>query len=91
MFETLNTVRGYGLVAKSLSHLETLVTPWAPLSMGFSRQEYWSGLPFLSLEDLPDPRIEPWAPALQGDCLPSESPGKPTSIFIKPLCPIRNY
>ena len=46
------------------------MTPWivasqAPLSMEFSRQEYWSGLPFLSPGDLPDPGIEPWSPALQ--------------------------
>ena len=77
MFETLNTVRGYGLVAKSLSHLETLVTPWAPLSMGFSRQEYWSGLPFPSPGYLPNPGIEPWSHALQADSLPTELPGKP--------------
>ena len=37
----------------------------SPLSMGFSRQEYWSGLPFPSPEDLPDPGIEPWSPVLQ--------------------------
>ena len=56
-------------------------TPWtvalqAPLSMGFRRQEYWSGLPFLSLGDLPNPGIEPRSPALQADALPSEPPGK---------------
>jgi len=45
--------------------------------MGFSRQEYWSGLPFPSPGDLPDPRIEPGSPALQADVLPSELPGKP--------------
>ena len=45
--------------------------------MGFSRQEYWSGLPFPSPGDLPDPEIEPRAPALQADALPSESPGNP--------------
>ena len=48
------------------------INPWtaayqAPLSMGFSRQEYWSGLPFPSPGDLPDPRIEPGSPALQAD------------------------
>ena len=42
-----------------------------------SRQEYWSGLPFPSPGDLPDPRIEPWSPALQADALTSEPPGKP--------------
>ena len=44
--------------------------------MGFSKQEYWSGLPFPSPGDLPDPRIEPRSPALQADSLPSEPPGK---------------
>ena len=60
----------------------TLVTPWtvayqAPPFMEFSRQEYWSGLPFPSLEDLPNPGIEPRSFALQADSLPSEPPGKP--------------
>jgi len=49
----------------------------APLSMGFSRQEYWSGLPFPSPGDLPNPGIEPRPPAWQTDSLPSEPPGKP--------------
>ena len=49
----------------------------ALLSMKFSRQEYWSGLPFLSLGDLPNPGIKPGSPALQADALPSEPPGKP--------------
>ena len=57
------------------------MTPWAvahqaPLFMKFSRQEYWSGLPFPSPGDLPDLGIEPGSPALQADCLPSELPGK---------------
>ena len=56
-------------------------TPWtvayqAPPSMGFSRQEYWRGLPFLSPEDLPDPGIKPRSPALQAGALPSEPRGK---------------
>ena len=59
------------------------VTPWTvthhvPLSMGFSRQEYWSGLPFPPPGDLPDPGIEPGSPALQPDSLLSEPPGKQT-------------
>ena len=54
---------------KSLSHVQLFVTPWTvtyqdPLSMGFSRQEYWSGLPFPSPGDLPDPGIESGSPAL---------------------------
>ena len=48
----------------------------APPPMGFSRQEYWSGLPFPSPGDLPDPGIEPRSPALQADALSSEPPGK---------------
>ena len=67
---------------KSLSRVRLFVTLWtvayqALPSMGFSRQEYWSGLPFPSPEDLPDPRIEPGSPALQADTLTSERPGKP--------------
>jgi len=49
------------------------------LSMGFSRQEYWSGLPFPPLGGFPDPGIEPASPTLQADSLPSELPGKPTT------------
>ena len=60
----------------------TLVTPWTvahkvPLSMGFSRQEYWSGLPFPSSGNLPDPGIEPMSSALQADSLLTELGGKP--------------
>ena len=66
---------------KSLSRVRLFVTPWtaiyqAPLSMGFSRQEYWSGLPFPSPGDPLDPGIEPGSPTLQVDALPSEPPGK---------------
>ena len=55
----------------------TLRTPWtvifqAPLSMGFSRQEYWSGVPFPSPRDLPDPGKETGSPALQADSLQTE-------------------
>jgi len=62
------------------------VTPWtiafqAPLSIGFSRQEYWSGLPFPSPGDLPDPGIEPRSPALQAESLPTEVRGKPNKNF----------
>ena len=71
---------------KLLSSVRLFVTPWivayqAPPSMGFSRQEYWSGLPFPSPGDLPDPRIEPWSPALQADTLTSEPPGKPLVLI----------
>ena len=65
--------------AKSLQLCLTVtlwtVTHQAPLSMAFSRQEYWSGLPFPSPEGLPDPETEPGFPALQADSLPSELPG----------------
>ena len=65
---------------KSLSRFQLFVTPWtiayqAPPSMGFSRQEYWSELPFPSQGDLPNPEIEPRSPSLQADALPSEPPG----------------
>ena len=68
----------------SLSRVQLFVAPWTvahqtPLSIGFSRQEHWSGLPFLSPGDLPNPGIEAGSPALQADSLPSEPPGKPTS------------
>ena len=62
---------------KSLSRVQLFATLWtvahqATLSMGFSRQEYWSGLPFPSPGDLPDPGIKPRSPALQADALTSE-------------------
>ena len=67
------------------SHVQLFVTPWsvvsqAPLSKGFSWQEYWSGLPCPSPGDLPDPGIEPISPAsnaLKLNSLPTEPPGKP--------------
>ena len=69
-------------MVKLLSHVRLFATPWtvahqAPPSMEFSRQEYWSGLPFPSPGDLPDPGIEPGSPTLQADALLSEPPGKP--------------
>ena len=62
---------------KSLSRVQLFATPWtvayqASPSMGFSRQEYWSGLPFPSPGDLPDPGIEPRSPTMRADALPSE-------------------
>ena len=67
---------------RSFSHVRLFATSWivahqAPLSMGFSRQEYWSGLPFPSPGDLLDPGIKLRSPALQADALTSEPPGKP--------------
>ena len=72
---------------KSLSHVRLFATPWpvahqAPVSMRFSRQEYWSGLPFPSPGDLPNPRIKPRSPALQADALTSEPLQKDKQITI---------
>ena len=69
---------------KSLSRVQLFATPWtvahqAPLSMGFSRQEYWSGLPLPSPEDLPNPGIEPTTSPLK------EPPdAEPPEMFLKP-------
>ena len=70
---------------KLLSHVQPSVTQWtvayqAALSMGFSRQEYWSRLPFPSPEDLPNPGIEPLSSALAGGFFTTEPPGKPSMI-----------
>ena len=67
---------------KLLSRVRLFATPWtvayqASPSMGFPRQEYWSGLPFPSPGDLPDPGIEHRSPTLEADTLTSEPPGKP--------------
>ena len=69
-----------------LTHVRLFVTPWnvpchTPLSMGFSRQEYWSGLPFASPGDLPDPGIEPAPPALAGGFFTTTLPGKPNIAY----------
>ena len=82
-----------GVVCMALSHLVvsvSFVTPWtvarqAPLSMGFSRQEYWSGLPCPPPADLPNPGIEPRTPALQVDSLLSKPPGKPKKTGVGSL------
>ena len=77
----------------------TLEDPWgiasqAPLSMEFSRQEYWHGLPCPSPGELPNPGIKPGSPAMQADSLPSEPPGKPISndkklLLSLPLLPLK--
>ena len=77
-------------MCESLSRVHLFVTPWtvahqAPLSMESSRQEYWSGLPFLPPGDLPNPGIKPESLALQADSLPSEPPGSPTLTEITDL------
>ena len=73
---------------KLLSRVRLFATPWSvahqvPPSMGFSRQEYYSGLPFPSPGDLPDPGIKPRSPTLEADTLTSEPPGKP---FVVSAC-----
>ena len=75
---------------KSLSRVQLFATPWmvayqAPQSMGFSRQEYWSGLPFPSPGDLPKPGIKPRSPVLQTHALPSKPPGKPNGKEKSPI------
>ena len=70
----------------SLSHIQFFATPWtvaykAPPTRLFSRQEYWSGLPFPSPGDLPNPGVESRSLALQAEALPSELPGKPPSPY----------
>ena len=74
--------------AQSLSHVPLLVTLWSvarqtPLSMEFSRQEHWSGLPFPSLGGLPNPGIKPASPALAGGFFTTVSPGSPPALGIK--------
>ena len=76
-------------VLSCFSHVQLFTTLWtvahqAPLSMGFPKQEYWSGLPFPSPGDLPDPGIEPRFPALQADSLLSELQGK-TGLFTNQM------
>ena len=80
--------------AQSLSHVRLCdpmdcIAHQAPLSMGFPKQEYWSGLPLPSSGDLPDPRIYPGSPALRADSLLSEPPGKCVVIWpvaVRWLC-----
>ena len=70
-----------------LSYVQLFATPWtvacqAPLSLGFSRQGYWSRLPFPSPRDLPNPGIEPSSPALAGGFFTTELPGKPIDYVL---------
>ena len=72
------------------AQLSNFLTPWtlahqAPLSTGFSRQEYWNGLPCPPPGDHPNPGIKPWFPTLQTDPLPSEPPGKPKNTGVGSL------
>ena len=76
---------------KSVSHsvMSDSLRPYG-LSMEFSRQEYWSGLPLPSPRNLPDPGIKPRSPALQADSLLSEVPGKP-HLFTSSCCFFQHY
>ena len=79
------------LCACMLNCVRLFVTPWtvacwAPLSMGFSRQEYWNGLPFPPPGDLPDSGIEPSSPALAGRFFTSEPPWKPIPFLGGYVC-----
>ena len=78
----------WNMKVKSLSRVQLFATPWTEepgrlQSMGFSRQEYWNGLPFPSSGDLPNPGIKPGSPALQADTLSSEPWGKPLKMVVK--------
>ena len=81
----LPTAQQHGVFVQLFNHVRLFATLWtvankAPLSMGFPRQEYWSGLPFPPPGDLPDPGIEPTSsvsPALAGEFFTTEPPGKP--------------
>ena len=77
---------GCGLLSEVVSHVRLFVTPWTiayqtPLSMEFSRQGYWSGLPFLFPRDLPNPGIESGSPSLQADSSLFEPPGKHNGLL----------
>ena len=82
MFHEPKTISGRScsVVSDSLRPHGLYVTYQAPQSMEFSRQEYWSGLPFPSPGDLPNPGMAPGSPTLQADALPSEPPGKPVDM-----------
>ena len=85
----------YPCVSESISHsvvsdsvTSRTVARQASLSMEFPRQEYWSGLSFPSLGNIPGPEIEPKSPTLRADSLPSEPPRKPESFSsVTQLCP----
>ena len=82
----------HACILSRFSHVQLFATPWtvthqAPLSMGFSRQEYWRRLPCPPPRDLPDPGFKPGSPALQADSSPSELPGKPSCRGATPKAP----
>ena len=80
---TDETIILHACLLSRFSHVWFFSTQWtvahkAPLSMEFSRQEYWNGLPCPPPGDLPYQGVEPRSPSLQADCLPAELPGKPS-------------
>ena len=85
--------------AQLLSHIQLSATPWivahqAPLSMGFSRQKHWNGLPFSSPGDLPNPGIEPpslVSPALAGEVFTAVPLGNPVHVFSIRFFSLRSY
>ena len=79
---------GQFVAVQLLGHVQLFATPWtvahqAPLSMGFFRQEYWSGFPFPSPGDLPDPGVESTSPVSAGGFFTTEPPGKPMKLGHK--------
>ena len=77
---------------KSLSRVRLFVTPWLLCPWGFSRPEYWSGLPCPPPGDLPNPGIDPRSPAFQANSFLSESPGKPKLVVkVKSLSRVRLF
>ena len=86
-FQPASQLYMYMCMCQSFSHIQLFAVPrtvncQAPLSIEISRQEYWSGLPFPSPGDLPNPGIEPGSPTLQADTIPSEPPGKPRTLPV---------
>ena len=73
----------HSVVSNQLFATSWTVAQQVPLSLEFSRQEYWSGLQFPSPRDLPNPEIKPWSPSLQAGSLPSEPPGKPLFNILR--------
>ena len=72
-------------LCEGVSHSDPMDCSLPGILHGFSRQEYWSGLIFPSLGDLPNPGIEPTSPVLQADALPAEPQGKPQGIILSIL------
>ena len=89
-------VYAFCVLSLSLSYVQLFATPWTvvhhvPLSMGFSRQEFWSGLPFLPPGDLPNPEIELVSPALAGRFFATETPGKPSTLWFPPSIFVNSF